>query len=154
MRVSDVMKKPPITCHVNDTLEAAARAMWHYDLGAIIVLRDDGKATGIITDRDICMAAFTQGRPLSELLVHCAMSDRLIVARPHQSLDEVGSMMKAQQIHRLPVVDDDGHPLGMITLNDLADASVHRSGLRPNTTAVARILASITTPRFPEESAA
>jgi CBS domain-containing protein len=154
MRVADIMKKPPITCHVNDTLEAATRAMWHYDLGAVIVLRDDGKATGIITDRDICLAAFREGRALADLLVHSAMSSHLFVARPHQSLDEIGSMMKAHQIHRMPVVDDDGHPLGMITLNDLAEASVHRSGLRPNTTTVARILASITTPRFPEESAA
>ena len=57
MRAQDLMTQPIATCHVNDTLNVAAREMWDHDCGAIAITGDDGKLAGMITDRDICMAA-------------------------------------------------------------------------------------------------
>jgi CBS domain-containing protein len=51
--------------------------MWDHDCGAIAVV-NDGKLTGVITDRDLCMAAYTQGRALDALLVNTAMAQQLI----------------------------------------------------------------------------
>lgn len=155
MTINDLVQSPAITCHVNDTLERAARLMWEFDVGAIVVVREDGKATGVITDRDICMAAFTQGRSLADALVHTAMSGHLVVAHPDQRLEDIEQAMSAAQLRRIPVVDSDGHPIGMITLNDLALAAVHPdSTLVQGRARVANVLAAIARPRLPGRVAA
>src|SRR5678816_480962 len=56
MQARDLMAKPTVTCHVNDPLNIAAQRMWDADVGALAVVNDDGELTGIVTDRDICMA--------------------------------------------------------------------------------------------------
>jgi CBS domain-containing protein len=57
MRIRDLMTKPAVTCSQDDSLNTAARLMWEHDCGTVPVLGDDGKVVGILTDRDICMAA-------------------------------------------------------------------------------------------------
>lgn len=155
MTINNLVKRPAITCHVNDTLERAARLMWEHDVGAIVVVRDDGKATGVITDRDICMAAFTQGRCIADLLVHSAMSNHLVLAHLDQPLDEVEREMALHQLHRIPVVDPEGHPIGMLTINDIALEAVRTdSQLVQGRARVANLLAAIAQPRFPGRIAA
>lgn len=155
MTINDLMKRPAITCHVNETLDRAARLMWGNDIGAIVVVRDDGKVTGMITDRDICMAAFTQGRPIADLLVHSAMSNHVVTVRPDQRIEEVEEAMRLHQLHRIPVVDSEHRPLGVITLNDLALEAVDPdSNMTQGRTRIATIVASIGRPRFPHLVAA
>jgi CBS domain-containing protein len=113
---------------VNDSLDAAAQKMWDHDCGALPIVNDEGKVTGMVTDRDICMAALTQGRPLHELLVNLAMAKHVITVGPEQTLGEVEQLMSRHRIRRLPVVDAAGRPLGVISLNDLAIEAV-----QPNT---------------------
>lgn len=120
MRVSDLMSRPAITCHVHDDLNVPARLMWDHDCGVIAVVGDDGTLLGMITDRDVCMAAYTQDRPLGELEVNIAMARHPISARPDQDLGEVERAMAEHQVRRIPVVDDDGRPIGVLSLNDLA----------------------------------
>jgi CBS domain-containing protein len=117
------MSQPAITCHVNDPLNVAAQRMWDHDCGAIAVVNDEGHLTGMITDRDICMAALMQSRPLDELLVNAAMSKRVVAVRPQQALREVEELMAKHQIRRIPVIDEEDCLVGMISLNDLARES-------------------------------
>jgi CBS domain-containing protein len=63
-QVQQVMTMSVYSCHVNDHLGTAAKLMWEHDCGVVPVVNDDGRAIGMLTDRDICMAAFTQGRVL------------------------------------------------------------------------------------------
>jgi CBS domain-containing protein len=155
MRVQDLMKRPPITCHVNDTLERAARLMWDHDVGAIIVVREDDVMTGIITDRDICMAAFTQGRTLADVLVHSAMAEHVVTVHADQPIEDVEREMTVHQLRRIPVVDHEQHPLGMLTLNDIARASVDPdTAMKQGRVRVASIVAAIARPRLPDRVAA
>jgi CBS domain-containing protein len=85
----------------------------------IPIVDDKGKLVGVVTDRDVCMAAFTQGRALQELPIHIAMSRHIYSARPEQSTTEVLQLMRAKQVRRIPVVNADGHPVGIVSLNDL-----------------------------------
>ena len=148
MRVQDLMSQPAVTCHVNDSLATAAKLMWDRDCGAIAVVRDDGKLTGVITDRDICMAAYTQGKPLEEMLVHSAMAIHVATVSPTQRLGEAEELMAERQVRRLPVVDQDGKPVGMISMNDLAIESVQPDTRMNNGVAqTAHTLAAICTPR-------
>jgi CBS-domain-containing membrane protein len=74
----------------------------------------------MLTDRDICMAAYTRGRPLTELPVSGAMSTRLHTCRAGDTLRSVLELMSARQIRRVPVVDDDRKLLGIVSLADVA----------------------------------
>src|SRR5687768_8785706 len=137
MLARDLMTCPAITCHVNDTLADAARKMWDADIGAVAVVNDDGKLTGMITDRDICMAGYTQGRALDEILVNSAMAKDVAAAAPDAPLPDVARLMARHQVRRIPIVDASGGPVGLVSLNDLATADA------PAETATAATLAAI-----------
>lgn len=153
MRARELMSYPVISCHVNDTLATAARLMWDHDCGAIAVVKDEGVLTSMITDRDICMAAYTQGRPLDEILVHSAMAHAAISASPDVGVDEVERLMAEHQIRRIPIVDPDNRPIGMITLADLATECV-RPATHLKQGRLAHTLASIERRRQPKSQAA
>jgi CBS domain-containing protein len=124
MRVQDLMSHPAVTCHVNDTASTAAHLMWEHDCGMIAVVRDDGQLAGVVTDRDLCMAAFTQGRPLDEFLVNSAMAQHVVTATPDLKIIEAEQRMAEHRVRRLPVIDGDGKPIGVIAVNDIAIACV------------------------------
>jgi predicted transcriptional regulator len=118
------MSQPPITCRVHESLNEAARQMWEHDCGALPVVDDDGKVVGIVTDRDVCMAAYTQGQRLDAIPVESAMAKQVACCHPDETIEAAEELMKGLQVRRLPVVDGDGHPLGVLSLNDLAQEVV------------------------------
>lgn len=130
MKVSDVMTKEVRTCRVNDTLNDAAREMWDGDCGSLPVVDDQQHVVGMITDRDVSMAAYLQGRPLREIGVASAMSRHLYVCQPKHDIGEAEAVMRDRQIRRLPVVDRDGRIAGIISLNDIAVAFDRERGKR------------------------
>jgi len=154
VRIQDLMSCPAITCHVNDPLNLAAHRMWDQDCGALPVVNDDGKLTGMITDRDICMAAYTQGRSLDGLLVNGAMAIHLVTVRPEQTVDEILELMSAHQVRRVPVVDADGKPIGVVSIDDLAREAVQPDSRMKNGPAkVTHAFAAISRPRVPKKAA-
>jgi CBS domain-containing protein len=114
------MSQPAITCSVHDTLNCAARLMWENDCGVLPVVGDDGRLAGVVTDRDICMSAYTQGKPLSEIPVSSAMARQVFSCHPQDSLAAAEHWMSKVQIRRMPVIDDDNRPVGVLSLNDMA----------------------------------
>lgn len=148
MRARELMSYPVITCHVNDSLASVARQMWDHDCGAIAVVKDESVLTGMITDRDICMAAYTQGRPLDEILVHTAMAHDVVCATADLNVEEVERMMAERQLRRIPIVDAEHRPIGILTLADLATECV-RPASHLKQGRLAHTLASIERPRHP-----
>jgi CBS domain-containing protein len=120
MNVAQLMSKDVKTCHQTDTLDVAVRAMWELDIGAVPVVDTLDQVIGIVTDRDACMAAFTQARPLHLVPCSVAMSKHVVTCRPEDTDVSVAKLMARNKIRRVPVVDDSQRPIGMITLNDLA----------------------------------
>lgn len=120
MTIKDVMTQPVVTCPLGDTMENAARLMWEFDCGIIPIVQDDGRLAGVLTDRDICMAAYTQGRPLRTIPIASGMAHRPIAARPDDTLDAAENLLRDNQIRRLPVLDGDGRPIGMLSLSDVS----------------------------------
>jgi CBS domain-containing protein len=96
--------------------------MWDHDCGCVPVCSGNGvtRTIGVITDRDICMGALFQGKPLQELRVGDAMARQLLACRPEDSLKEAEQAMRDARIRRLPVLDDQGALLGILSLADLA----------------------------------
>lgn len=146
MRVNDWMAKDVKAIRADDTLQSAAMCMWQNDLGALPVVDSNEKVLGMITDRDIAMAATLQRCPLDMLDVRSTMSKRLWSCRPDDTLTYAEALMRDHQVHRLPVVNAIGEIAGVISLNDIAHASL--SGVRRVIASdLARTLGAISTPR-------
>ena len=69
MKVEQIMNREVKTCRPQDSLNRAAQIMWDEPCGAVPVVDDQHRPVGFLTDRDICMAAYTQGKPLEQLRV-------------------------------------------------------------------------------------
>lgn len=144
------MTRDPRTCTPQDSLAAAARLLWDHDVGVVLVV-DPARADrviGTVTDRDICMAAFTQGRALGELQVATAMAREVFVCHPDEPAGEAMRRMRERQVRRLPVVDETGRAVGVLSLNDLVRDAVRFCGeVAPYE--VVETLAAISEPRRP-----
>lgn len=120
MKVEQLMKHPVRTCQAEDSLDVACQLLWEGDCGSLPVVDSEGRAIAMITDRDICMAAHFQGGPLHTLKVRAAMSRSLYACRPSDSIAACESLMRTQQVRRLPVIDEASQVIGILSLNDLA----------------------------------
>jgi CBS domain-containing protein len=138
------MQSEVATCTPGDALSEAARLMWERDCGCVPVVAGDGsgRVVGMITDRDLCMAAFTRGMRLSEVSVASAMASRVHACRPEDPVSVAEEVMRSNQVRRVPVVDADGRLAGIVSLADVAEA-----GLRAPAAEVARTLEAICRPR-------
>ena len=150
MNVEELMTRTVRTCGPDDTLETAARLMWEIDCGCVPITDDQGRPVAMLTDRDVCMAALTQGRPLGEMCVKSAMSGSLHVVGVHDSLPVAEQLMQKFQVRRLPVVGLDGRLAGLLSMNDIAREALRERGQRQRVVTsddVAATLASVCRPR-------
>jgi CBS domain-containing protein len=156
MNVAQCMTRDPKTCRTSDTLERAAQIMWENDCGCVPVLDDAAKIVGMITDRDVCMAAYTRGAPLHALGVASAMAHDVATCRPGDTLEAALRTMRARQVRRLPVLDHDGGIAGLISLSDVvrrSGAHAPRKDGRPTESDVLSAIAAIGRPRTASDGA-
>jgi CBS domain-containing protein len=151
MNVEQLMTKNVRTCKPEDTLNHAARILWESDCGCIPIVSSEGeRLVGMITDRDICMAAYTQGRTLAEMRVEGAMSPGAIACDPDVPIAAAEEIMQSARVRRLPVVDEVGQLLGLISLADIArEAARNRKSRKKGVkdTEVGQTLSAICEPR-------
>ncbi|MDJ0851385.1 MAG: CBS domain-containing protein [Myxococcota bacterium] len=128
VRVGDLMQADVRTCTSEDALSEPARIMWERDCGCVPVEASDGsgRVVGMITDRDIGMAAYTSGGRLAEIRVGDAMATRVHSCRVEDPVSEAMRIMRTAQVRRLPVVDGDGHLRGVLSLADLTEGAAGR----------------------------
>jgi len=120
MKIAQIMKGDVEVCAPDDNLAAAASRMWDCDIGCLPVLDTEGHVIGMITDRDVCMAALTRGQRLDEIPVSVAMSKEVLSCGPEATLIEAEEIMRSGQVRRLPVIDSASCLVGLVSLNDLA----------------------------------
>jgi CBS-domain-containing membrane protein len=120
MKVSELMIRNVRTCVPDNNLNRAAQLMWEGDCGVVPVIGADGAVVGMVTDRDICMAAYTKGKMLSAIRVGDVMANQVSTCSLDSTLETAMSIMKEIRVRRLPVVDAQGKLAGILSLNDLA----------------------------------
>ncbi len=130
MKVQDVMTRSPVTCFIQDPLHLAAQKLWERDCGCLPVVDPEDRPLAMITDRDICMAALTTGKPLHELQVGQAMSKQVVACREGDDLAAAGARMAQSGVRRVPVIDANGMLCGVLSLNDLAVNAAKGAGSR------------------------
>lgn len=118
--VSTIMTPAVRSCAPEDALTVPAQIMWEADCGAVPVVNAEGNALGLITDRDICIAAYTQGNALSVCSVASAMSKQVFSCHADAPISHALQIMADQQVHRVLVTEDDGRLVGIVALADIA----------------------------------
>jgi CBS domain-containing protein len=141
-----IMTRNVGSCSPDESLTNAARVMWEADCGAVPVLDPKGMLLGVITDRDICMAAYTRGQPLWACAVRSVMSTPTYTCTPEDSVDRVAEIMRTHKVRRVPVVDADKRLVGMVSLADLA-RFVQSSGTSSRLAWFAETVASVSVPQ-------
>ncbi len=123
MKLEQRIQQPVVKVGADDDLHRAAQLLWEHDCGALVVVDIEGKLVGMLTDRDICMAAWSRGLPLSSIPVRTAMATHVVRCRASDSDEDAARLMASHQVRRLPIVDADDRPLGLVALADLARAA-------------------------------
>jgi CBS domain-containing protein len=157
MKVEELMTRKVATCGPNDTLERAAKSMWDGDCGSVPVCDEAKHVVGMITDRDICMAALFEGKALNEIPVYLSMAKQVLICNPEQDISTIEKAMRGAQVRRMPVVDAQGALVGIIGLADLArEASSERTTAEKDVTEseIGDTLAAICEPRASRRRAA
>ena len=151
MQIEQLMSRNVQYCSPDDSLERVAKLMWDYDCGSVPVCTGNGapRVVGVITDRDICMSALFEGKPLRDLQVASAMSRSVLACRPSDLPARVEHVMRERQIRRVPVTDESQNLLGIVSLADLARASRQSGTTGITETEVGDTLAAICTPPVP-----
>jgi CBS domain-containing protein len=119
--VRDILavKGPEVqSIHPEATVYEAAVRMNEHKIGSLAVLHED-RLCGIITERDILMRIVAERRDPAEARVSEVMTTELVCGRLHTTLEEARGVMKNRRVRHLPVLDDEGHLLGMISIGDL-----------------------------------
>lgn len=124
MNANEIMTKEVYVCNPGDSLNEAARIMWDHDCGCVPIVDQMRRVVGIITDRDICMAAYTKGVPLGSICIESVMSEDVQSCQAEDSSESIEEIMMEHQVRRVVVVDDQNYLLGIISLSDLALAVV------------------------------
>ena len=126
MQVSDAMSTEVRSCHPDEPLlEVAARLC--ASGGDCFVVVESAKApalVGILTLRDVARALSDDASPFEALEVENVMSRAVHACRADEPLWEAAEAMRAHGIRHLPVLGDDRHVVGVVSLTDLARAAV------------------------------
>ena len=157
MRVEQLMTRELKVCTEADTLNRAAQMMWEHDCGCVPVIsaNGDGHLIGIVTDRDIAMAAYTQGKQLWAIPIGAAMAHTVVACHVGDGISQTAALMRDNRVRRLPVLDQNERMVGLISLSDVAREAEREAGAgkRAEVTkeAVSETLASLCQPRPPRE---
>ncbi|MFF3346328.1 CBS domain-containing protein [Streptomyces sp. NPDC002779] len=116
--VRDIMTAAPATVEPQASVASVARLMRDEDLGAVLVV-DDDRLRGLVTDRDLVVRSVCEGGDPEQTTVAGACSDDLVTVGPDEDLDIAVGLMREHAVRRIPVVDD-GRPVGIVSLGDLA----------------------------------
>lgn len=130
MRVKDICSREVACCSPETNLATAGCMMWEKDCGMLPVVDSEGKAVGVITDRDICMAVATKHRTADQILVREVINGRMYSCRPGDDVRSALELMSAESVRRLPVVDNAGNVEGVLSLSDVALAVRPSEGVR------------------------
>ncbi len=110
--------RPPVAVEATDSLRSAAYTLWRENVGAVVVQDGGSTPLGILSERDVVTRA-ARGEDLDTVTVGEAMNTHLIAARLGDTTHDVAYQMLENGIRHLPVLDDAGRVVGMVSIRDV-----------------------------------
>jgi len=109
----------PLTVDLQTSLDDAIQLMRNHGIGCVLITADDGKLTGILTERDLLHKVAARGLDLGACLVMDFMSRAPESSKPDHPLGYALQRMIISDIRYLPIVDDSGRPAGIVSSRDI-----------------------------------
>ncbi len=131
MKVKEVMTTDAKAIWLTESLSDAAKSMWENDCGILPIIKDGRKVIGMITDRDICMAAAMKDCNPSGISVEEVMTGQVYAVKPEDDVHQALQTMQEHKIRRLPVVSPEGELEGIVSMNDIVLKAKETSGKTP-----------------------
>lgn len=116
-QIREFMHTPVFACSPSATLAMAAREMGEHNVGSLVVTDNDDRIVAMITDRDIALAighGTSPDAPVDRVGVHSVLT-----IGADADIHDAAALMGSKAVWRLPVTDNTGRPLGMVSLNDV-----------------------------------
>lgn len=124
LKVRSLMSSPAITLPINSSLYEVVETMYKEKIGSVLIVDENDRIAGIITERDIIYVASRGLFKKDDIKAESVMSKNIVTVSEESSIYEAIDKMRAHNIRHLPVIDSQGKPVGVISLRDLIDFSV------------------------------
>jgi len=120
MRVQDVMTRDPRSVSPEAVIREAALIMKREDVGIVPVVESDGRLVGVVTDRDIAIRCVADGKNVEACRVRDVMSaGEIHTCSPEEEIETLMEAMGREQVRRIPIVDERGTLLGIVSQADV-----------------------------------
>ncbi len=124
IKVEDIMVRNVIKAHPKMTILEAAKLMAAENVGALPVIDDQGKLIGMLSERDIVRRVVALEKDPTSTLVEEVMTPKPITVKPDYTLADALRIMAQLRVRHLPVVDDRGNLIGIISIRDIENALI------------------------------
>jgi CBS domain-containing protein len=121
MSLERICSKTVVTVSQDTTVLEAAKLMHSKHIGCLVVI-DDSRPIGIVTDRDIVLKVVASGQKPAETAVKKIMTANPTMVNVNYDVLDAVRLMRTRGVRRLPIVDEHRHLLGIITMDDLLTA--------------------------------
>ncbi|HEX6569886.1 MAG TPA: CBS domain-containing protein [Acidimicrobiales bacterium] len=118
MRVSELMHTPAVTCRPDATIGEVARLMRDRNVGSVLIVDEIGYLAGIVTDRDVAVRGVGEGLT-ADVAIEEIMTRNVATVPVQADVSDAAAIMVKRTVRRLPVVDENDTPHGMLALDDL-----------------------------------
>ena len=119
MKVREIMHRGVTCAEPGTPIRDVAALMRKFDVGSIPI-RENGKLVGIVTDRDITVRAVADGREIDDLTAREVMTYDPLCCSEGDNLDHAVALMERRKVRRVPVVNAESQPVGMLSLGDIS----------------------------------
>ncbi|KYF85384.1 hypothetical protein BE18_07000, partial [Sorangium cellulosum] len=121
MNCSELMKTDVACCKAGEPVERVAELMQSRNIGFVPICGDDGSVIGTLTDRDLTIRVLAEHRQAASTRAEDVMTREVVCCRPDEDVNVAASLMSSHKKSRIVCVDDQKHPVGVISLSDIAD---------------------------------
>ncbi len=118
MKVKEICTWEPRVCSQNGTLADVARTMWEGDCGTVPIVDASGKVVGMVSQRDVTMAAVMKDRAPRYVEVREVMTGPVFGCGPEDDVGDALKVMAEKRVRHLPVLDDEGRLKGILSISD------------------------------------
>ncbi len=110
---------PVRSCRSDDSLQRVAEVMWKHDCDYLLVVDTEGRPTGMITDRELCVAAREQDKPLAQIMVSSVAAKTVFSAQLTRSASTMLHLQIQPNAHKVPILDDRGSLISVVSEDSL-----------------------------------
>ncbi len=111
----------------DESVYEALKLMADWNIGAVLVTRDDGELVGILSERDYARKVVLRGHTSRDTPVSAIMTASVVSIRPDTTIEQCMGLMSMRHVRHLPVTDG-GLPIGMVSIGDVGKAMIDKQG--------------------------